>query len=252
MAKTHLVSRFTLLAVAASLGACSTPPHTLKTGTLSYTPVAGYQWAHPDSWTDYDVIWRPGSRDPAFPHVYSSAQEGMWSPDDGYDFTAAQGVAVSWRANMFSREHPHVLTGSAENTWRPDDGYVWSDTRNGGVSDFNVRWVPGSRSDRLPHMYAGEEPNHWFPDSGYEIQHRADGSLLAVLLPPPSYSPSDGSSGGGPDYGSVLGYAAAGAAAGQCAQSQPTDGFFKTLVRGACSVVSHVAYHEADRALEGQ
>ena len=175
-------------AITIALASCS-PPHTSRDGNFELKPDPGYAWQDGNSWFNNEVEWKQGLPHPDYPHIHSAAVEGQWTPDDGYGFLQKGSLSVRWQPNRPSRQHRYVVSGEGADTWRPADGFAWTDRANGGVTEFRVTWVPGSRSDRLPNMYAAAQEDHWYPDPGYRIERRADGSLIAVALPvaPPSY-----------------------------------------------------------------
>ena len=175
--------------MSAALAAC-TPPHTSRDGNFVLKADPGYAWQDGNSWFNNEVKWKQGLPHPSFPHIRSSATEGRWTPDDGYSLSGAGDLTVKWRPNTPSRLHNYVISGEAPDTWRPDEGFKWTDSANGGLTDFRVTWVPGSRSDRLPNMYAAPQVAHWYPDPGYRIDRRANGTLIAVALPPAPPAPT--------------------------------------------------------------
>lgn len=95
------------------------------------------------------IRWQPGIQYAscgriASPHVVAARSEGLWVPEDGYNWDHMKDgkvldFSVSWQVDQPLTEWPHVFAGQKEGTFRTEPGYVWVHLKDGKLADYAVR-----------------------------------------------------------------------------------------------------------------
>jgi len=218
--------KFLALSLAVVLAGCSAP-NTKDDGLLGLKrkPNLGYVWKNPDSYFSYEVSWNPGMRVSEYPHTTAAEQEGHWTADPGYGFSANGGPeSASWQPGTRETNYPHVSASSVEGVWSADAGYALANKDD----PKSAVWQPGSLDPNHAHIHAGTVEGQWTPDSGYQWASTTPGDMTVVAVQSPS---------SGPD-GSEVGRVVVNTVAKSCAEPQQDDGFWATVGRVGCAVTA--------------